>query len=71
MKIKLTISYDGSCFNGSQIQPDKLTVHGKLDEVFKILNINTKFDFSGRTDKDVHALDKSYPATFPFIFQKI
>jgi tRNA pseudouridine38-40 synthase len=55
MKIKLTISYDGSNFYGSQIQPDKQTVQSKIEEVFLSLNINTKFDFSGRTDKGVHA----------------
>lgn len=55
MKIKMTISYDGSEFYGSAIQPDKITVHSKLLEVFKLLNIEPKLDMSGRTDKDVHA----------------
>lgn len=55
MKIKLTISYDGSQFYGSAIQPDKKTVHSKLLEVFGKLGIEQKLDMSGRTDKDVHA----------------
>ncbi|MEA3353758.1 MAG: tRNA pseudouridine(38-40) synthase TruA [Campylobacterota bacterium] len=55
MKIKLTISYDGSHYYGSQIQPDQITVHSKLKDAFEVLNIDTKFDFSGRTDKGVHA----------------
>ncbi len=65
MKIKLIISYDGSHFYGSQIQPGRSTVHGKLDEVFKILNIETKFDFSGRTDKDVHAFKQVVSCNIP------
>ena len=55
MKAKITISYDGTSFSGSQIQPDKQTIQSKLDEVLKTLNINTTLEFSGRTDKGVHA----------------
>jgi len=53
--IKLTISYDGSLFFGSQIQPNQITVQSKLAEVLEKLNINSTLDFSGRTDRDVHA----------------
>lgn len=70
MRIKLIISYDGSHFYGSQIQPGKATVHGKLQEVFKILNIDTKFDFSGRTDKDVHAFKQVVSCNIPKHFAK-
>ncbi|MEA3290399.1 MAG: tRNA pseudouridine(38-40) synthase TruA [Campylobacterota bacterium] len=55
MKIKLTISYDGSQFFGSAIQPDQVTVHSKLLDAFKILKIDPKLNMSGRTDRDVHA----------------
>ena len=55
MIAKLTISYDGSKFYGSQIQPHKDTVHGKLQLALKTLGINSIINFSGRTDKDVHA----------------
>lgn len=55
MKIKITISYDGTPYNGSQIQLDYPTIQSKLNEVLNILNINTTLDFSGRTDKGVHA----------------
>lgn len=54
-KIRFTISYDGSQFYGSQKQPDKKTVQGVLEEVLAVLNIETKLELSGRTDKDVHA----------------
>jgi tRNA pseudouridine38-40 synthase len=58
-KIKLTISYDGSQFFGSQKQPNIITVQGVLEEVLAILNIHSKLEFSGRTDKDVHAFRQS------------
>ena len=71
MKIKFTISYDGSQFNGSQIQPDKLTVHGKLQEIFSLLNIDTVFEFSGRTDKGVHAFRQVVSCNIPDHFNDI
>ena len=53
--IKLTISYDGSRYFGSQIQPNKITIQSKLTKVLEQLNIDTTLQFSGRTDKGVHA----------------
>jgi len=64
-KIKFTISYDGSQFFGSQVQPDKKTVQGVLDEVLGILNIDTKLELSGRTDKDVHAFRQVVSCIIP------
>jgi tRNA pseudouridine38-40 synthase len=55
MNVKLIISYDGSKFNGSAIQPHTHTVQGSLEKALKILGIESKTNFSGRTDKDVHA----------------
>jgi len=55
MIAKLTISYDGSKYYGSQIQPSKDTVHGRLQLALKTLGITSILNFSGRTDKDVHA----------------
>ena len=65
MKIKITLSYDGTLFYGSQIQPDCPTIHSKLLEVLKILNINTSLDFSGRTDKGVHAFKQIVSCIIP------
>jgi tRNA pseudouridine38-40 synthase len=65
MKIKLTISYDGTNYNGSQIQPDFPTIHSKLLEVFRVLNIDTTLDFSGRTDKGVHAFKQVVSCQIP------
>jgi len=55
MIVKLTISYDGSKFYGSQIQPQKDTVHGRISLALKTLGINSIINLSGRTDKNVHA----------------
>lgn len=64
-KIKITISYDGSSYFGSQIQPDKVTIHSKILDVFKILNIDSTLDFSGRTDKGVHAFRQTISCNIP------
>jgi len=65
LKIKLTISYDGSDFYGSQIQPNKKTIQSNIQEVFLTLNIDTKFEFSGRTDKGVHAFKQVISCVIP------
>jgi len=59
-KIKLTFSYDGSKFNGSQIQPKPTkTVAGELKKAFNIVNIKAdNILFSGRTDKGVHSTNQ-------------
>ena len=64
-KIKFIISYDGSQFFGSQKQPDKITVQGVIEEVLAILNIDTKLELSGRTDKDVHAFRQTISCFIP------
>ena len=65
MKIKITLAYDGTLYNGSQIQPNFPTIHSKLLEVLEILNINTTLDFSGRTDKGVHAFKQVVSCIIP------
>ena len=65
IKIKITISYDGTNYYGSQIQPDKTTIHSKILEVLNILNINSILDFSGRTDKGVHAFKQTISCNIP------
>ncbi len=64
-KIVLTISYNGTHFYGSQIQPDKITIQSELNKAFKILNINTELEFSGRTDKGVHAFKQTISCIIP------
>ena len=71
MKIKLTLSYDGTNYNGSQIQPDFPTIHSKLLEALNILNIDSVLDFSGRTDKGVHAFKQVVSCTIPLFWKDL
>ena len=54
---KLVLSYDGSDFNGWQIQPDQPTIQGELsDAIERITGERVLPQGSGRTDTGVHAL---------------
>ena len=56
MRCALTISYNGTHFLGSQTQKSSPnTILGNLERVLHALNIDTKVQASGRTDKGVHA----------------
>ncbi|WP_345993894.1 tRNA pseudouridine(38-40) synthase TruA [Sulfurimonas sp. HSL-1716] len=55
MKVKATISYNGTKFYGSQVQENKITVNGTLQEVLKSMGVESKLEASGRTDRGVHA----------------
>lgn len=58
MRVKIILSYDGSKFNGFQIQNNKqkvTTIAGELTKAFRKLNIATNLVGSGRTDTGVHA----------------
>jgi tRNA pseudouridine38-40 synthase len=61
--LKLTLAYDGTDFNGWQIQPDAPTVQGTLaSAIGRITGENVLPQGSGRTDAGVHAL--AHVATF-------
>jgi tRNA pseudouridine38-40 synthase len=54
---KLTLAYDGSPYNGWQIQPNLPTVQGMLsDAIHRITGERVLPQGSGRTDTGVHAL---------------
>ena len=71
MKIKLTITYDGSDYFGSQIQPDQITVESALLKAFSVLNITTSLEFSGRTDRGVHAFRQVVSCCVPKHFDNL
>lgn len=58
-RYKIIIQYDGSFFNGWQLQKDKITVQGEIENALKIIT-NSKeritIKGSGRTDAGVHAI---------------
>ena len=58
MRYKIEFSYDGTNFNGYQLQPNLRTVQGELEKAVSYLNRQTytQVQSSGRTDKGVHAL---------------
>lgn len=56
MRVKLTVSYNGSRFAGLQVQTETgNTVMGRLQEALSRLGIEVKAVASGRTDAGVHA----------------
>ena len=65
MNLKFVIAYDGSLFQGSQKQPNGLTVENKLLKAFKEINIETSIVLSGRTDKEVHATGQVFNCIVP------
>ena len=60
MRVKITLRYDGSHFNGFQIQKNETqtaqSVAGALTRALKHININATVNGSGRTDAGVHAI---------------
>lgn len=55
--IKLTIEYDGKCYNGWQKQPNKLNIQGEIEKaIYNITKEKVDLIGSGRTDAGVHAL---------------
>jgi len=66
MRIKLMLSYNGSGFEGSQVQKHTdNTIMGKLYHAFESINIKTKLHASGRTDAGVHAFKQVMHCEIP------
>lgn len=56
MRVRLTLSYNGTHFLGSQTQTEtNNTILGNVEQVLKKLGIQERVIASGRTDKGVHA----------------
>lgn len=60
MRFLVSISYDGSKYNGYQKQPDGNTIQDKLESVLTSINDKKRVGVSasGRTDSGVHALNQ-------------
>jgi len=58
-RYKIIIQYDGSFFSGWQLQNEKKTVQGEIENALKVITKSkSRFPIkgSGRTDSGVHAL---------------
>lgn len=57
MQLKLTLEYDGTAFEGWQVQPDgRRTVQGEIERALGVvLRIPVRVRGAGRTDAGVHA----------------
>ncbi|KZN96932.1 MAG: tRNA pseudouridine(38-40) synthase TruA [Bacillaceae bacterium] len=62
MRIKCTVSYDGSGFSGYQRQPGLRTVQGEIEEALMKIHKGEriKITASGRTDVGVHAVGQVF-----------
>ena len=71
-RIKIEFAYDGKNFSGFQVNPEKRTIQGTLqDALSKLLNEPIKIVASGRTDAGVHALAQTAHLDIPKNFTAI
>jgi len=72
MKVKLLLSYNGTSYEGSQVQKHTdNTIMGQLYKAFETLNIKTKLHASGRTDAGVHAFKQVMHCEVPSFWSDI
>lgn len=70
MRIFLQLSYDGTPFNGWQVQPDRPSVQETLEQAFEtVLHTHVKVTGAGRTDTGVHARTMVAHADIPDDFK--
>src|SRR5215210_1472657 len=66
LHFRLTLTYDGTEFAGSQIQRNQRTVQGELEGALgQIAAIPIRATFAGRTDRGVHALGQVVAVGLP------
>lgn len=59
MRLKLHIQYEGTHYNGWQVQPGGQTIQGILQEcIFRLTGERVKVTAAGRTDAGVHAIEQ-------------
>jgi len=67
----LTVSYDGSNFQGWAKQPKQFTVQGYIEEILsKVFSLKINILASSRTDKGVHAREQKFTLRLPFFLSK-
>lgn len=58
-RIKITLQYDGTNYQGWQVQPDGTTIQGLVEEaVSRITGVHVSVTAAGRTDAGVHAIEQ-------------
>lgn len=56
-RIMLTVAYDGTAYNGWQVQPNGITIEGELNKALReLLGEDISVIGASRTDAGVHAL---------------
>jgi tRNA pseudouridine38-40 synthase len=62
MRVKCIVSYDGTRFSGYQVQPQKRTIQGEIEEALCKIHKGQliKIHASGRTDAYVHAIGQVF-----------
>jgi len=64
---KLTVAYEGTNYFGWQVQPNKPTIQGKLQQAIQaITSMSVSVVGSGRTDAGVHALGQVVSCRLPW-----
>ena len=65
-RIRLTLHYDGTGFNGWQVQPGVRTVQGEIEAALeRLLTAPIRVAAAGRTDAGVHATGQVVSADLP------
>ncbi len=58
-RVKLTIAYDGTAYNGFQLQPNGVTVQSVIEDALgRLLQEQVRVRAAGRTDAGVHAREQ-------------
>ncbi len=69
MRVKITLSYDGSRYHGWQIQSNAITVQGELQNALESLfSVKVKTAGCSRTDAGVHARNFVCHVDLPHLF---
>ncbi|HZJ86944.1 MAG TPA: tRNA pseudouridine(38-40) synthase TruA [Erysipelothrix sp.] len=61
MRYKASVTYNGSSYHGWQTQPDKQSIQSEIERALSIIHKEeTSITASGRTDRNVHALNQVF-----------